>query len=490
VATQLLKTVKLQGGDYTSLAACISDNEQDLVTADQWLDVEIDGQWNRWLMDFEDGIDPGDVEEGGAGTVTLETSNPLNGSQSGLFTIDTGVSDYAILFSGLISDEVVIKFKLELNSGFVVDNSESHMNLAVLFDNNDDFYCVMYINSDLKLGIYHTTYGFIGESSTALTTGVTYEIEIRAKINDTTGYITLLRDSVEQFSQTGIDTLLTGDEFVYYFVGTGIPNGASSGNTSATSLIIDDMDATFAYAIPDTTELNINSNYTTDATRYINIFTSGTARHDGVFSTSYYYIQTVGQNSISGGYVTLTGIQIEHKNGYDYNENASAIVIGQLVTLDKNIIVSNPTNTNTSVIGIRRSNDSLNGYATVKNNIVYLALETNRGTGVHGYDHLYPPDCERDNQGELIEKALDILRPFLPEEYLYRAPGFQVTCKTEPILKSLGFSGIAHQGVVKYFGGGFVNTFDTHCCDKFLNPVTKICEEIVNDRARSISWPS
>ena len=45
-ATQLLKTVKPSGGDYTSLEACMHANEQNLVTADKYFDVEIDGSWS------------------------------------------------------------------------------------------------------------------------------------------------------------------------------------------------------------------------------------------------------------------------------------------------------------------------------------------------------------------------------------------------------------------------------------------------------------
>lgn len=45
-ATQLLKTVKPSGGDYTSLEACMNANEQNLVTADKYFDVEIDGTWS------------------------------------------------------------------------------------------------------------------------------------------------------------------------------------------------------------------------------------------------------------------------------------------------------------------------------------------------------------------------------------------------------------------------------------------------------------
>jgi len=94
--------------------------------------------------------------------------------------------------------------------------------------------------------------------------------------------------------------------------------------------------------------------------------------------------------------------------------------------------------------------------------------------GVHGYDHLYPPECERDNQEEFIARALGVLKSFLPEKFLYRAPGFQVTNQTEPILKKLGFAGIAHQGRIKFFDGRFVETFDTHCSGKGVNPIAEV----------------
>ena len=42
MATRLYKTVKPSGGDYASLEACLNANEKNLVTADQYFDVEID----------------------------------------------------------------------------------------------------------------------------------------------------------------------------------------------------------------------------------------------------------------------------------------------------------------------------------------------------------------------------------------------------------------------------------------------------------------
>jgi hypothetical protein len=45
-ASQLKKTVKPSGGDYTSLEACMDANEQNLVDNDKYFDVEIDGEWS------------------------------------------------------------------------------------------------------------------------------------------------------------------------------------------------------------------------------------------------------------------------------------------------------------------------------------------------------------------------------------------------------------------------------------------------------------
>lgn len=65
--------------------------------------------------------------------------------------------------------------------------------------------------------------------------------------------------------------------------------------------------------------------------------------------------------------------------------------------------------------------------------------------GVHSYNHLYPPDGDRDNQEELIVKTVDELTSFLPKDFCYRSPGFQTTSKTELILKKVNCVYLAHQ---------------------------------------------
>lgn len=68
---------------------------------------------------------------------------------------------------------------------------------------------------------------------------------------------------------------------------------------------------------------------------------------------------------------------------------------------------------------------------------------------VHSYDHGYPPDGDRDNEEEWINKALNGLKPYLPKDYGYRSPGWQTTNKTVSILKKLGFSYIAYESKIK-----------------------------------------
>lgn len=63
----------------------------------------------------------------------------------------------------------------------------------------------------------------------------------------------------------------------------------------------------------------------------------------------------------------------------------------------------------------------------------------------HSYDHLPPPDGDREDQAFWIEKAMLELSLFLGVRYGYRSPGWQTTAKTVPILQELGFSWMAYQ---------------------------------------------
>lgn len=103
--------------------------------------------------------------------------------------------------------------------------------------------------------------------------------------------------------------------------------------------------------------------------------------------------------------------------------------------------------------------------------------------GCHGYDHLYPPEQERDNAKELVKKSLLMLRPYLKENFLYRPPGHQRTIFTEKILKELGFGGIAYQNRIKYFNSGEITEgiLNLHCThNKFENPIIEVYKNLCN----------
>lgn len=87
---------------------------------------------------------------------------------------------------------------------------------------------------------------------------------------------------------------------------------------------------------------------------------------------------------------------------------------------------------------------------------------------VHSYDHKYPPDGDRENEGYWIAKALDKLRVFLPTKYGYRSPGWQTTNKTVSILKDLGFQYIAYETMVKNIQNNEITertVFNSHLYD-------------------------
>lgn len=99
---------------------------------------------------------------------------------------------------------------------------------------------------------------------------------------------------------------------------------------------------------------------------------------------------------------------------------------------------------------------------------------------VHSYDHMYPPDGDREDEAQWIEKALYGLKPFLPEKYGYRSAGWQTTNKTVSILKRLGFSWIAYETKINLFNEkkviyGIINShlYDEDSITRIYNILTK-----------------
>ncbi|MDO8623126.1 MAG: DUF2334 domain-containing protein [archaeon] len=62
---------------------------------------------------------------------------------------------------------------------------------------------------------------------------------------------------------------------------------------------------------------------------------------------------------------------------------------------------------------------------------------------IHGYDHTKPPENQRsiEEQDELIQKSIDIMKPFIDDTCLgYKSPFYRMNQNTIKILQSYGFS--------------------------------------------------
>jgi len=94
--------------------------------------------------------------------------------------------------------------------------------------------------------------------------------------------------------------------------------------------------------------------------------------------------------------------------------------------------------------------------------------------GCHGWNHDYPPECERDDQERLIKKAMEALWPYMNGRWGFRAPGFQLIAKSYSILRGFDFDYIAHQNKIqplkgqRFIQGKMINT---HIYDDSLERV-------------------
>jgi hypothetical protein len=151
----------------------------------------------------------------------------------------------------------------------------------------------------------------------------------------------------------------------------------------------------------DTTPVDI-TDITTDATRYINIYTTGAARHAGVWSTNKYNLSSTADEAhsirISIGHVRLNGLQVavtSHVERTDYlygiriqggvgynlianciivgksggsNGNGVAVIAGDVQTLYNNIVYNF---SGTGKGGIRVDNETGDQFCYIYNNTVY-----------------------------------------------------------------------------------------------------------------------
>ena len=121
----------------------------------------------------------------------------------------------------------------------------------------------------------------------------------------------------------------------------------------------------------------------------------------------------------------------------------------------------------------------------LESNIFKTWFEKNKDwveIGVHSYDHQYPPDGDRDDEFFWIKKSLDNLRPFLPEKYGYRSPGWQTTNKTVQILGNLGFRWIAYESKIVDIQNKEIienKVINSHLYD--INSIKKVEEVIHNE---------
>lgn len=127
----------------------------------------------------------------------------------------------------------------------------------------------------------------------------------------------------------------------------------------------------------DTTNGTTIHNYTTDSTRYINIYTTGDARHFGKSGTKNYKLNPSGPwNSginINSDYVTLDGIEIYNYGGNGYSQNGVFVSTGRKnIIIKNNIVHSEVSGNNGSGIEFG-GNYNANKDIFIINNIVYDA---------------------------------------------------------------------------------------------------------------------
>lgn len=88
--------------------------------------------------------------------------------------------------------------------------------------------------------------------------------------------------------------------------------------------------------------------------------------------------------------------------------------------------------------------------------------------GIHGYDHILstlPTENHRskEEQRELIKKAIETLKEYLPEEWAYRCPANRFNKYTLEVLKELGCTYFTYLNVlINLKTGGRERIFQSH----------------------------
>jgi hypothetical protein len=172
-----------------------------------------------------------------------------------------------------------------------------------------------------------------------------------------------------------------------------------------------DVEISGEWSSADSTAVTIH-NYTTDATRYINIYTTGDARHEGVWDSGKYILHKTGnahQFSSSNStelHMIVDGLQIYNNSSGDVY---SCMLLNIAKTASKVVIKNNilKGGTGTRIQGIRTlSND---GYAShyIFNNIIYGFTGDHADTKAinysRGYGYIYSNTVYGSKKGIIVE---------------------------------------------------------------------------------------
>lgn len=142
----------------------------------------------------------------------------------------------------------------------------------------------------------------------------------------------------------------------------------------------DEIAVAECYAMEDTTNVVIDG-FTTDATRYIKIYTPYSERHDGKWNTSKYRLSvTSGSAIIIEGYnVVIEGLQIYSANSKCFDVSIYSTVTGYAKL--SHSILKGGSGTYDTCIGIRGLPSGSSFDLTVSNNLIY----DSDGSGQSGF---------------------------------------------------------------------------------------------------------
>lgn len=134
----------------------------------------------------------------------------------------------------------------------------------------------------------------------------------------------------------------------------------------------DEIAVAECYAFEDTTKVSV-SGWTTDATRYIKIYTPTSERHDGKWDTSAYRLSLVSASSyvllISSGYVRIEGLQL-YQQSADAAGGVYLNTTGGEIQFSYNILRGTPATT-TGRAMLSLSGSGPNGMVKIWNNLIY-----------------------------------------------------------------------------------------------------------------------